>query len=222
MSKFNEVYDLVIERLVDAHYAFGDRLLVKELIAETGASRQPIMSALNRLSTEGFVEIIPQVGCQVVDPPESEIADFFLLFQRTEGLLAELAAVRWTDEDLQRLQMAQDRLRAFQAGRVQFPKEYVSLNRDFHHALHLMAHSPMLDRKQRNNFNMCDFFINHSVGFDALVSDAVREHETIIDAVSSRDPERARIEAEAHIAAVANAVLAGLTADGEATQSQSG
>ena len=50
MSKRNEIYDFIIQRLVKAHYGFGDRLLVKELSQETGASRQPIMSALNRLS----------------------------------------------------------------------------------------------------------------------------------------------------------------------------
>ncbi|MEQ8936893.1 MAG: GntR family transcriptional regulator, partial [Amphiplicatus sp.] len=68
MSKSSEIYDLVVERLVNAGYAFGDRLLVKELSAETGASRQPIMSALNRLSAEGFVRIVPQVGCEVINP----------------------------------------------------------------------------------------------------------------------------------------------------------
>lgn len=210
MSKSNEVYDLIVDRLVNAHYAFGARLLVKELSVETGASRQPIMSALNRLSAEGFVRIIPQVGCEVINPSRDEIADFFLLFQRTEGLLAELAAVRRTDEDIEQLNTAQQRLHAFARSDKQSPKEYVLLNRNFHQTLHQMAHSPLLDRKQRNNFNICDFFITHSVGFNALVPDAVREHDQIIDAVVRRQPDRARLEAESHIAGIASSVLAGL------------
>lgn len=210
MSKSAEVYEFVVDRLVNAHYAFGDRILVKELGAETGASRQPIMAALSRLSAEGFVRIIPQVGCQVIDPCRDEIADFFQLFQRTEGLLAELAAQRRTDEDLARLRAAQGRLLALAKMKNPSPREYALLNQDFHHALHLMAHSPLLDRKQRNNFNMSDFFITHSVGFRALIPEAVREHDQIIDAVTKRQSERARLEAESHIAAVASAVLAGL------------
>ncbi len=210
MSKSNEVYDFVVDRLVNAHYGFGDRMLVKELSAETGASRQPIMSALNRLSVEGFVSIVPQVGCEVISPSRDEIADFFQLFQLIEGLLAELAAKRRTEEDIERLQTAQRRIVVLSESKNPSVREYVRLNRDFHRALHLMAHSPLLDRKQRNNFNMADFFITHSVGFGAIMADAIREHDRIIDAVAKQDSNRARLEAESHFASIASAVLSGL------------
>jgi len=207
VSKNDEVYDLVIERLVTAHYAFGDRLLVKELGADTGASRQPIMAALNRLSADGFVRIIPQVGCQVISPSQDEIADFFLMFQRMEGLLAELAAARRTETDLRNLQMAQKRLLAIEPSGETAALEYTTLNQAFHHTMHLAAHSPLLVETQRNNFNMSDFFITHSVGFNAFMSDAVREHEQIIDAIAKGQAERAGLEAESHIAAIASLVL---------------
>lgn len=210
MSKNDEMYDLIVDRLVNAHYAFGQRLLVKELGAETGASRHPIMSALNRLSAEGFVRIVPQVGCEVISPSLDEIADFFLLFQRTEGVLAELAAQRRTQEDLLRLNRAQRGLRGLGDSGDPSPLEYAALNREFHHAMHLMSHSPLLVRKQRNNFNMSDFFITHSVGFSPIIRDGLREHDQIIEAIEMQQPDRARLQAEAHIAAVAGAVLSNL------------
>ena len=210
MSKSNEVYNFIVDRLVNAHYGFGDRMLVKELSAETGASRQPIMSALNRLSVEGFVSIVPQVGCEVISPSRDEIADFFQLFQLIEGLLAELAANRRTDEDIERLQTAQRRINVLSESKNPSVREYVRLNRDFHRALHLMAHSPLLDRKQRNNFNMADFFISHSVGFSAIMTEAIREHDRIIDAVIKQDSNRARLEAESHFASIASSVLSSL------------
>ena len=210
MSKNDEMYDLIVDRLVNAHYAFGQRLLVKELGAETGASRHPIMSALNRLSAEGFVRIVPQVGCEVISPSRDEIADFFLLFQRTEGVLAELAAQRRTQDDLLRLNRAQRGLRSLGDSGGPSPLEYAALNREFHHAMHLMSHSPLLVRKQRNNFNMSDFFITHSVGFSPIIRDGLREHDQIIEAIEMQQPDRARLQAEAHIAAVAGAVLSNL------------
>lgn len=48
------------------------------------------------------------------------------------------------------------------------------------------------------------------------MTNAVREHDQIIDAIANRQPERARLEAESHIAAVASAVLAGLDHASEA------
>ncbi len=210
MSKSNEVYDFIVDRLVNAHYRFGDRMLVKELSTETGASRQPIMSALNRLSVEGFVSIVPQVGCEVISPSQDEIADFFHLFQLIEGLLAELAANRRTERDIERLQTAQRRINVLLESENPSVREYVRLNRDFHCALHLMSHSPLLERKQRNNFNMADFFISHSVGFGAIMTEAVREHDRIIEAVVKQDPNRARLEAESHFASIAGSVLSSL------------
>lgn len=216
MSKNNRIYDLVVERLVNARYAFGESLLVKELANETGASRQPIMSALNRLSTDGFVRIVPQVGCQVIDPSIDEIADFFLLFQRLEGVLAELAARRRTEADIDALRRVQRQIMSHEEASGRSPRAYAELNRDFHHTIHVIARSPMLEEKQRSHFNMSDFFINHSVGFGEFMSDAAREHDKIIEAIAKQEPERARLEAESHIAAIASNVVSGLTRKAEA------
>lgn len=211
MSKNNEIYSLIIQRLVTAQYAFGDRILVKELAAETGASRQPIMAALNRLRADGFVRIIPQVGCQVIDPPRGEIADFFIMFERMEGVLAELAAARRTDDDLRQLKQTQAQLvrNVETAGSTD---DYVGLNRSFHRILHAMARSPLLAEKQRSNFDLADFFITHSVGFKAFKTEAVAEHEVIIEALEKQRPDDARAAAEQHIGEIADQVLAGFAA----------
>ncbi|MCI4643805.1 MAG: GntR family transcriptional regulator [Hyphomonadaceae bacterium] len=212
MSKSNEVYDLIIDRLVSAKYGFGERLLVKELSSETGASRQPIMSALNRLSAEGFVHIVPQVGCEVIDPGRDAIADFFRLFQQIEGLLAELAAQRRTEEDLMELKLAHQRLAMMEEASEPSPERYLKLNQAFHQRLHEMAYSPLLARKQKNNFNMIDFFISQSVGFGNLMTggDTVQEHAQIVDAIEKQDSARASSQSQYHIIAVADSVLAKL------------
>ena len=79
-----------------------------------------------------------------------------------------------------------------------------------------MAHSPLLARKQRNNFNMSDFFITQSVGFGVLMSEGEREHDRIIRALETRNADRSRAEAEAHISAIASTVLRKLKAKARA------
>lgn len=215
MNKKDEIYDLLVRRLVEAYYSFGQRLSVKDLAVDTGASRQPIMAALNRLSSEGFVRIIPQVGCQVVRPDRNEIADFYLMFERMEGLLAELAAARRTDEQLRELRALQTRILAIDFSDPAGARDYGALNRAFHQLVHDMAQSPFVDERQNSNFNMSDFFINQSGGFDNFMEDAAHEHDEIIDAIASKSPARARALIEAHIAAVASAVLTNLRGSGE-------
>jgi len=211
LNKKDEIYDLVVDGLVNARYRFGQRILVKELAAQTGVSRQPIMTALGRLASDGFVRIVPQVGCQVVDPDRNAIADFYLMFQRMEGLLTELAAERHTERQLKELVALQKRIVLLDEGRGDAAQEYAVLNRDFHQIIHTMAHSPLLDEKQRSNFNMSDFFINQAVGFGAFMSEAAREHEEIIEAIAGRAKPRARKIAETHIAGIAAAVLSGIS-----------
>lgn len=210
MNKKEEVYDLLVGRLIDATYSFGQRLSVKEIASDTGASRQPIMAALNQLGAEGFVRIIPQVGCAVVSPTRDEIADFYLMFERMEGLLAELAAARRTDAQLAELRHLQSRITQIVGDAPLRAEEYSDINRAFHQSIHDMAHSSFVDSRQTSNFNMSDFFINQASGFVPFMAEAAREHDDIIEAIASRSPDRARKLAESHIADVAAHVLAAL------------
>jgi DNA-binding GntR family transcriptional regulator len=208
-SKQSEIYDLLVQRLVSARYAFGERILVRELATEFGVSRQPIMTALNWLAADGFVRIIPQVGCQVINPDRNAVADFFLMFQRMEGLLAELAAARRTDQQLAELRELQRQIVSMANDQEALREHYAELNRNFHQTIAAMADSALVEEKQSANFNMSDFFINHAIGFDTLGASVAQEHEPIIDAIARRDPSGARRAAEEHIASVAAAVLAG-------------
>ncbi|MGA2998687.1 GntR family transcriptional regulator [Bradyrhizobium sp.] len=207
-SKQGEIYDLLVQRLVSARYAFGERILVRELAAEFGVSRQPIMTALNWLAADGFVRIVPQVGCQVISPNRNAIADFFLMFQRMEGLLAELAAARRTDQQLADLRELQRQIVSMANDQEALREHYAELNRKFHQTVAAMADSALVEEKQSANFNMSDFFINHAIGFDTLGAGVAQEHEPIIDAIARREPSGARRAAEEHIASVAAAVLA--------------
>jgi DNA-binding GntR family transcriptional regulator len=208
-SKQSEIYDLLVQRLVGARYAFGERILVRELAAEFGVSRQPIMTALNWLAADGFVRIVPQVGCQVINPDRNAIADFFLMFQRMEGLLAELAAARRSDQQLAELREQQRQIVSMANDQEALREHYAELNRNFHQTIATMADSALVEEKQGANFNMSDFFINHAIGFDTLGAGVAQEHEPIIDAIARREPSGARRAAEEHIASVAAAVLAG-------------
>ena len=206
LRKKDVLYSEILERLVTARYRFGERILVKELCAETGASLQPIMAALNALGNDGFVRIIPQVGCEVANPRLQDIADFYRLFARLEGLLAELAAGRHTEAQLKTLKKTNRRIEELDRSEANSGEDYRLLNLSFHSTLHQMAHSPLLDTRQASMFAMSDFFVAQTVGFDHSLADAPGEHDVIIAALESRDPARARLAAEAHIDRVAATV----------------
>jgi len=200
------LYDYILDRLIEGRYKFGEAILVKQLSAETGASSQPILAALTALSVDGFVNITPQVGCEVINPTHRDIADFYKFFARTEGLLAELAAMRWTASQMAALKSANSMIRADlnDSG----GDRYQELNRVFHRIFHEMAGSPLLDSRQNSIFAMSDFMIMQTIGFKPHVVDATKEHDEIIAAIQERSATKARKSAEKHIDAVARTVIA--------------
>lgn len=73
-------------------------------ISETlNLSRTPVTAALKQLEHEGFIEIIPQVGCMIRYPDPAEVQETFLIRAVLEGLAAEIAAKECTEEDIQKL-----------------------------------------------------------------------------------------------------------------------
>jgi DNA-binding transcriptional MocR family regulator len=105
------VYDLLKDRLLEGEYQSGERLSVESLKAEFGVSKQPVMEALRRLSSEGLVEIIPQVGCRVPVYDGADVTDFFAIFGGMEGAVAGVAAQRCTDAQVDQLADVNEEIR---------------------------------------------------------------------------------------------------------------
>lgn len=199
------IFRELLDRLFAGRYRFGERIPVKEVSEELGVSKQPVMTALNSLQERGFVRITAQVGCEVISPTADEIDDFYRMFAAVEGVLAGLAASRATPEELARLAEINQTLTAV-APDTSPADAYRQINVQFHRQLHDMAHSSLVSARQLANFELSDFFIVQTCGFDAHLHLVAQEHQTVIDAIASRDPERAALAAQAHILSVSDSV----------------
>ena len=204
-SRLNHaVYDQLKERLLEGRHAAGERLSTEALRIEFGVSKQPVMEALRRLSGDGMIEILPQVGSQVASYELREVEDFFLMFGGFEGTIAGIAAVRRTEEQLADLDAISHRIGLLRAEKDPSTRArgYRVWNRRFHEAIHLMAHSRIMVDTSRKMWDLSDFLINTS-GVPQPLSSALDErhddHEKIRDALHAGDQPRAREEMELHI-----------------------
>ena len=212
-TKKAAIYDHILEKLMTRQYRFGEKIVVKELSEETGVSRQPIMSALSNLQERGFVEITAQVGCTVYRPDSRAVSDFYRLFSANEGLIAALAAERGSEQEKRRLVEINEKIGQINPAHSDADINYRTLNEEFHHQLHQMARSPLVSRQQMANFELSDFFIVQSCGFEVHLGDATDEHKHIIDAVQRADATAARNAAVMHIDSVAEQVVHALERD---------
>ena len=211
--KKDAVYRTILDSFLSGKYQFGDSVSVRALSESIGVSRQPVMAAFNRLSLEGFVTVTAQVGCQVITPSATEISDFFLLFSRYEGLMAELAAKRCTDRDVRAMRVANAAITMLSAADDPSGAEYRELNRTFHSAVHEGSHSQSLKDRSQSAWTMSDFLIAQTYGFTPYLQDAAAEHDAIISAIEDHDSGRARLAAERHILNVADLVARGVAKD---------
>jgi DNA-binding GntR family transcriptional regulator len=197
-------YSTIKQRIAAGTYKAGERISIDDLRAELEVSKQPIMESLRRLSVEGLVTIVPQVGCRVRSYGHGEIADFFRLMAAVEGEAASLAAKRWTGDELARLASVSQQI----AGIVDEPSEQVRAdayhfhNRVFHSTLHKMTGAQIVEEVGSSLYDRADLLIN-GASTHAPLAAAVREryedHEEIVDALRRRDAVAARATAAAHI-----------------------
>jgi DNA-binding GntR family transcriptional regulator len=198
------VYDLLKERLLEGEFQAGERLSVEALRAEFGVSKQPVMEALRRLSSEGLVEIIPQVGCRVPVYSGADVTDFFAIFGGMEGAVAGVAAQRCTDAQIDQLTAVNGEIRRLidEPDPAARSRSYLVLNRRFHGVIQDMAHSAVVTEISRRMWDMSDLLIN-TTGVPRPLASAVTarhdDHELIIRALRDRDQEAARRAMESHI-----------------------
>lgn len=206
------VHDQIKERLLEGRYSGGERLSVEALRKEWGISKQPVMEALRRLSGDGLVDIIPQVGCQVTTYSPREVEDFFVMFGGFEGTISGIAALRRTDAQLAELDRSSEKIgRLCEAiDPVERSHGYRVLNRRFHTTIHAMAHSRVMAETSARMWDLSDFLIN-TTGRQQPLSSALEQrhddHERIRAALHAGDQQAARREMEQHIVEIVGSVI---------------
>jgi len=81
----------------------GTHLVESELAAQLGVSRQPVREALQRLQTEGWVDLRPALGAFVHVPTDAEADQLLAVRTLLEAESARLAATSATPEQVNQL-----------------------------------------------------------------------------------------------------------------------
>ncbi|MFJ7494111.1 GntR family transcriptional regulator [Streptomyces sp. NPDC097727] len=87
------VYEALLELITTRALRPGQHLVESELAGHLGVSRQPVREALQRLNTEGWVDLRPAQGAFVHEPTEEEADQLLSVRTLLEAEAARLAAV---------------------------------------------------------------------------------------------------------------------------------
>ena len=124
----------------------GQALRQDEIARQLGISRLPIREALNRLATEGLVELKPRRGFYVASLNVDEIEDIFEMRAMLEARAGQLAAERKTVEDADAIDRLVADLDSAVGNGAPFD-HYAQLNVAFHERLYRSCGRKHLQRQ---------------------------------------------------------------------------
>ncbi|MEU1425094.1 GntR family transcriptional regulator [Kitasatospora sp. NPDC005751] len=201
-SKADLVYGSLHDAIARGDLRPGQRINMDELARNLGVSKIPVREAVKRLEADGLVVSRVHAGVTVAEIDKTEMRGVFLAREAIEGLVARLAAERVTDALLADLDAAQHDMRAALAtGAVGRLPEH---NSEFHRALARaggyrvlgeLAEQLLLTIRRHRITAPMDLHNWKAV---------IEEHDTIIAALRSGDPEAAERAARAHIGSQAD------------------
>ncbi|MEV0975304.1 GntR family transcriptional regulator [Streptomyces sp. NPDC049915] len=98
------VYEALLELITTRALQPGQHLVESELAGHLGVSRQPVREALQRLNTEGWVDLRPAQGAFVHEPTEEEADQLLTVRTLLEAEAARLAAAAADSDGVVRLE----------------------------------------------------------------------------------------------------------------------
>ncbi len=209
----SQVEMLILEGVVRV----GDRLPgERELARQFDVSRPIVRDALKELEQRGFVVTRPGGGTHVADvigevfaQPVMDLisqnrkaaADYLEYRREIEGVAAELAARRATEDDRALLAGIMQRMEEANAS-GNFEEE-VAIDVEFHNAVGECAHNIVLLHTLRSYYRLLadGVFLSRTLIYRTPATQEVllAQHRAIYDAVVAGDPDAARQAARAHI-----------------------
>ena len=227
-----EVAGRLIRSVVDGHYKPGDKLPSEpELCESFQIGRNALREALKALSLIGLIREERGKGTFVrerseflVRPllfgleDEFELQSLIEVRQLIEVELAGLAAERASQPEIEAIALWLDRIDNF--AQLERSTEYFTADIEFHFAVALAAHNPLLSRYLTLTRNLIHkWFPSQDSFYSPGLQQGVAEHHEIFEAIQGGKSVEARRAMKRHLVGSANRLLAAIRRNGERGQS---
>lgn len=197
--------------ILDGSLPAGDRLNEVQLSTSLGISRGPLREAIQRLASEGLVEMVTHRGSFVRSFTPGELTDLYELRIALEKHAVRLVAERGLPADLAPLTAmlgATDQLMADDEQKA-YPSEL-----DFHAQLVGLAGNEPILRAAVRVGQQIQMARARSARQPERARDALREHHEILDAIAAGDGETAATLMHEHLRRSLDSALAVLGSGG--------
>jgi DNA-binding GntR family transcriptional regulator len=207
LTAMERVCDEIRSAIISGAFPVGSRITEEMLAERLSVSRTPVRAALQRLASEGFIDMASHIGAVVKAWSPEEARQIYEVRARLEGMGARLAARNADNSDIARLSEIATAIAA--EGVIgEGGRRRSELNRQFHLMILELSGNSHLYRTAANLMHV-GFLVQAYASFTAR--DAQRsdfDHFDLVAAIESRDADWAEAVMHAHIMAASNIFIA--------------
>jgi DNA-binding GntR family transcriptional regulator len=185
-SLHGEILARLRDYIVEGNIPDGGRVPERQLCAMFGISRTPLREALKVLASEGLVDLLPNRGARVRQLSARELGELFDIMGGLESLAGRLACENIADDEVAEIE------------RLHYEMYGFYLHRDMHgyFRINQLIHQRIVEASR--NATLLTTYANFAgrirrVRYSANFArkrerwgEAMREHETILDALRRR------------------------------------
>lgn len=180
---YQEVAELLRQRIFNRELTPGSWIDELKLAEEYGISRTPLREALKVLATEGLVTMKLRRGAYVTEVSERDLTDVYHLLALLESDAASVVACQATDAQLKELQTLHRELEKSVSNREKF----FQVNERVHMRLLEIADNRWRDQMVADLRKVMKLNRHNSLLKSGRIQESLAEHQTIMNALLSRD-----------------------------------
>lgn len=206
ISIAGQIFEHLEQEILIGKYKRGEVLTELKLSEALGVSRTPIREALRRLEQEHLIEETSR-GAVVVGITEKDLEDIYEIRLNLEGLAAQRAAENATDEQLEAMREVIE-LQHYYADKNNDQADKIKdLDSQFHEMLYRFSGSEIFVQTLLPLHKKLIKFRKASVTRHGRAVQSAAEHESIFEAIKSRDCEKAKELTLYHINKAKNNIM---------------
>lgn len=201
---YQQTYDALKRAIMGGKLRPGHAISLRALASEFGVSQMPVRDALNRLTTQRALELLPNRTVRVPLMTREKFSELSDVRCYLEGEIAHKAASSMPRKQIARLSEKNTQMKA--AARSRSIAEFLQLNFEFHFLLYEPSRSEVTLPIIESLWLQAGPFLNEYIrarGFGI----AAEHHENIITALREGNPAKVQAEVEADIRDASRSVL---------------
>jgi DNA-binding GntR family transcriptional regulator len=196
----HDIADALRNEIISGLLEPGERVLEVDLARKFGVSRQPVREAIRTLEREGLLTSLPNRGTFVTRVSLEDAIAIQDIRAQLEGLAARLAVEHLTAADFKRLRELIKQMRS--AAKRRASHDLVALDLEFHTVITTRAKHRLLLEVLASVGVYTRGFIVHTRSYYAAQRNlqfVASSHALVLEALLTREPERAEQAIHAHI-----------------------